>query len=52
MTPFQSLRDYEQFIYTLPQRFPGIEQSTLVVIQRGRRYAELIAEAEALDWAS
>lgn len=44
MTPFQSLREYEQFVYTLAQQFPGIVQSTLVVIQRGRRYAELTGE--------
>lgn len=24
MNPFQSLRDYENFVYTLPQRFPDI----------------------------
>ena len=22
MNPFQSLRDYEEFVYTLPQHFP------------------------------
>jgi len=44
MTPFQSLREYEQFIYTLPQRFAGIRQSTLVMIRRGRHFAELTGE--------
>jgi hypothetical protein len=44
MTPFASLREYEQFIYTLPQQFPGIVQSSLVGIQRGRQYAELTGE--------
>jgi hypothetical protein len=44
MSLFQSLREYEQFIYTLPQRFPSIQQSTLLLIQRGRRYAELTGE--------
>lgn len=29
MTPFQSLRDYEIFVYTLPQQFSRIERSTL-----------------------
>lgn len=44
MSPFQSLREYESFIYTLQQQFPQILQSTLVVAQRGRLYAELIGE--------
>lgn len=44
MNPFQSLRDYENFVYTLPQRFPGIGMSTLVLAQRGRLYAELAGE--------
>lgn len=41
MNPFQSLRDYEVFIYTLAQQFPTLRASTLVVAQRGRYYAEL-----------
>ncbi|MBX2998801.1 MAG: hypothetical protein KF893_09855 [Caldilineaceae bacterium] len=44
MTPFQSLRDYEIFVYTLPQQFPSIERSTLTVARRGRLYAELSGE--------
>jgi hypothetical protein len=44
MSPFQSLRDYELFVYTLPQRFPQIVRSTLTVIQRGRLFAELTGE--------
>ena len=44
MSPFQSLREYEVFVYTLPQRYEQIEHSTLVVAQRGRRYAELTGE--------
>jgi Family of unknown function (DUF6516) len=39
MNPFQSLRDYERFIYTLQQRFPSIERSTLVVARRGSMIA-------------
>lgn len=39
MNPFQSLRDYEEFIYTLREKFPGIERSTLVVVPRGKRVA-------------
>jgi hypothetical protein len=39
VNPFQSLRDYEEFIYTLRQHVPAIERSTLIVIPRGRRVA-------------
>ena len=44
MNPFASLREYERFVYTLPQQFPGIVRSTLVVAQRGRLFAELTGE--------
>lgn len=44
MNPFRSLRDYEQFVYTLPQRFPCILRSTLVIAQRGPLFAELTGE--------
>jgi hypothetical protein len=44
MNPFQSLRDYEVFVYTLSQRHPSFLRSTLIVAQRGRRYAELSGE--------
>ncbi len=44
MNPFQSLRDYETFVYTLPQQFPGVLRSTLVVARRGRLFAELSGE--------
>lgn len=44
MNPFQSLRDYEEYVYTLKQRFPSIQRSTLVVVQRGRRVAVLQGE--------
>ena len=44
MNPFQSLRDYERFVYTLSQSFPNIESSTLTVIQKGRLFAELTGE--------
>ena len=49
MTPFQSLREYERFIYTLQQRFPSILRSTLVVAQRGRLFAELTGEIALAD---
>jgi len=44
VNPFQSLRDYEEYVYTLRQRFPSIQRSTLVVVQRGRRVAVLQGE--------
>ncbi len=44
MNPFQSLRDYEEYIYTLKQRFSSIQRSTLVIVQRGRRVAVLQGE--------
>jgi len=44
MNPFQSLRDYETFAYTLQHSFPQIVRSTLVVARRGRLFAELSGE--------
>ena len=44
MNPFQSLREYERFVYTLQQRFPPIVRSTLLVIRRSRLSAELTGE--------
>lgn len=44
MNPFQSLRDYEEFVYTLKQRFSSVHKSTLVVVQRGKRTATLQGE--------
>ena len=44
MNPFQSLREYEEYVYTLKQRFPIVQRSTLVVIRRGKRAAVLKGE--------
>jgi hypothetical protein len=44
MNPFQSLREYELFVYTLTQRFPEVVRSTLTVARRGRLFAELSGE--------
>ena len=44
MNPFQSLRNYEELVYTLRQRFPSIKGSTLVIVQRGKRVATLQGE--------
>jgi Family of unknown function (DUF6516) len=39
-----SLVEYEEFIYTLPQQFPAIDYSTLVVARRGVGAATLRGE--------
>jgi hypothetical protein len=44
MSQFQSLREYELFVYTLAQRFTTIRYSTLVVARRGCYLAELKGE--------
>ncbi len=49
MNPFQSLRDYELFIYTLPQTYLHILRSTLIVAQRKRTVATATGE---LLWAT
>ena len=44
MNPFQSLREYEEYVYTLKQIYPSIHRSTLTVIRRGKRLAVLKGE--------
>jgi hypothetical protein len=44
MSPFRSLRDYERFVYSLQSHFTGIGESTLVVLQRSRIFAEVSGE--------
>lgn len=44
VNPFQSLRDYEEFVYTLQQSFLIIKSSSLVVIRGGKRVATLQGE--------
>jgi hypothetical protein len=44
VSPFQSLREYELFVYALGEQLPQIVRSTLVVAQRGRLFAELTGE--------
>ena len=41
MNPFQSLRDYEEYVYTLQQRYTSIKASSLVVVRRGKLVARL-----------
>ena len=49
MRPFQSLRHYERYIYSLEDQFPRILRSTLVIAQRGRYFAELTGEVHFPD---
>jgi len=49
MNPFQSLSDYEEFVYTLAQRFPDVLGSTLIVVRRGKRMATLQGEITFLQ---
>ena len=44
VNPFQSLRDYEEYVYTLQQTFPSVKSSSLVVIRRGQLVARLQGE--------
>jgi hypothetical protein len=44
VNPYQSLREYEEFVYTLRQRFPAIESSTLVVVRRAARIVTVSGE--------
>lgn len=44
MSPFQSLRHYERYVYSLSSHFPSILRPTLVIAQRGRYFAELSGE--------
>jgi len=44
MNPFRSLREYEQFVYTLPQVWLSIVSSTLIMARRGRQVAILTGQ--------
>ena len=44
MNPYRSLREYEEFIYTLPQQFSSVVYSTLVAIRRGARMVTVSGE--------
>lgn len=44
MSPFQSLADYETFVYTIQQDYPSITRSTLILARRGRSTANLTGE--------
>jgi hypothetical protein len=44
VNPFQSLSEYETYVYTLQQRYAAIERSTLVLARRGLGVAILSGE--------
>ncbi len=44
MSPFQSLREYEKFVYTLQHRYASILQTTLTLARRGQGLATLSGE--------
>lgn len=44
MNPFRSLKNYEEYIYTLRQRYPIIQNSNLIIFRRGKRTAILQGE--------
>jgi hypothetical protein len=41
-----SLSEYELLIYGLPDRYPSIRQSTLIIIRHGPTFAELLGTVE------
>ncbi len=49
MNPLQLLPEYEQFVYTLQQRYPSIRRSTLTIFRRGKATARLTGELEIGD---
>jgi hypothetical protein len=40
------LSEYEQLVYTLPDRYPSVRRSTLVVVRSGPAFAELTGVIE------
>jgi len=50
MNPLQSLREYEKYIYTLSQRHPSIQRSTLTMARRGSATGRLIGDLEIGDY--
>ena len=44
MNPFRSLRDYEEYVYSLASQCSAITRSTLTVQRRGRMFADLRGE--------
>ena len=44
MNPLNSLAEYEEFIYALPQQYPALVYSTLIVARRGAATATVRGE--------
>ena len=46
MNPLQSLREYEKYIYTLSQKYPAIQRSTLTLARRSSDTGRLTGELD------
>lgn len=42
--PLRSIEDYELFLYALPNQFPTIRRSTIIITRRGRSLARVSGE--------
>ncbi len=42
--PLRSIEDYELFLYALPNQFPAIRRSTVIITRRGRSLARVSGE--------
>jgi len=49
VNPFQSLRNYEDFIYNLPSTYPFVVYTTLVVVRHSARQATVTGEVVFAD---
>jgi len=49
VNPFQSLHDYEEFVYRLPHDVAAVIYSTLIIARRGARMATLAGEIALAD---
>lgn len=49
MNPLQSFRQYELFIYALPQQFPAVASSTLVIFQADENFATVRGDLRFVD---
>lgn len=41
---FRKRREYEEFIYALPETFPSIQSSTLILYMRSKTVGQLVGE--------
>lgn len=42
--PLRTIEDYELFLYRLPEQFPAIQRSTMVLVRRGATLARVAGE--------